>query len=171
MRSKEVLSLLKVTRKTLVKYAQMGKIGVKRLSNGYYDYSEEDVFKLLNKGKERATLIYARVPVGQQESELQNQIESIKQFCTDNEIQVDGIYSDIANGLSFEGRVGFAGMLDEIMTGKVKRIIVIYRDRLTRVDFSLVAQICKHFACRIMVIGEIGPTELSGTPHLIGSEF
>ena len=50
MKSKEVLKLLKITRVTLSKYyVRTGLIRVVELPNGYYNYRDEDVYKLLCK--------------------------------------------------------------------------------------------------------------------------
>ncbi len=45
MKAKEVLKLLKISRPTLTKYVKEGKIRVTVMSNGFYDYNEEDVYK------------------------------------------------------------------------------------------------------------------------------
>lgn len=45
MKAKEVLELLKISRPTLTKYVKEGKIRVTVMSNGFYDYNEEDVYK------------------------------------------------------------------------------------------------------------------------------
>jgi len=48
MRTKEVLNLLRISRKTLHVYATTGKIRYTVMPNGYYDYND-DVYKLLNR--------------------------------------------------------------------------------------------------------------------------
>lgn len=61
MLSKEVLDLLKITRQTLTKYVKTGIIRTTTLPNGRYDYNNEDVYRIFNKGIERKTYLYARV--------------------------------------------------------------------------------------------------------------
>ena len=46
MKACKVLEKLNVTRKTLNSYVKSGKVRVKELSNGFYDYDEEDVYGL-----------------------------------------------------------------------------------------------------------------------------
>lgn len=46
MKACKVLEKLNVTRKTLNSYVKSGKIRVKELGNGFYDYDEEDVARL-----------------------------------------------------------------------------------------------------------------------------
>lgn len=46
MKSKDVLKILQCTRSTLCKYVKEQKIKVNKLSNGYYNYNENDVYKI-----------------------------------------------------------------------------------------------------------------------------
>ena len=46
MKACKVLEKLNVTRKTLNSYVKSGKVRVKELGNGFYDYDEEDVNRL-----------------------------------------------------------------------------------------------------------------------------
>ena len=50
IKSKDVLRLLQISRPTLTKYVKTGVISVDVLPNGQYDYNEEDVYKIINKG-------------------------------------------------------------------------------------------------------------------------
>ena len=84
MKSKEVLSLLRITRPTLTKYVKSGLIGITPKHNGQYDYDEKSVYALLNKNVERKTYIYSRVSTSKQKSDLQNQIDTLKGFCFSN---------------------------------------------------------------------------------------
>ncbi|ABY93552.1 site-specific integrase-resolvase-like protein [Thermoanaerobacter pseudethanolicus ATCC 33223] len=61
MKAKELLELLRISRSTLTKYVKEGKIRVTVMPNGFYDYNEEDVYKIFMKEVERKTYIYARV--------------------------------------------------------------------------------------------------------------
>jgi len=50
MISKQVLSLLKITRQTLTRFVNEGKIKIEVLENGFYNYDDEDVYKILSNG-------------------------------------------------------------------------------------------------------------------------
>ena len=80
LRSKDVLQLLRVTRQTLSKYVRDGKIHVRKLPNGHYDYDSDDVYAIFNKNVERKTCLYARVSTAKQKPDLENQISMLKQF-------------------------------------------------------------------------------------------
>ena len=160
MKAKEVLNLLQITRKTLHVYAHNGKIRYRVLPNGYYDYNDEDVYKLLNRDVKRRTVIYARVSTSKQKDDLQNQIEQLKQWCFMNGYTINAIYPDIASGISFEKRKGFFEMLDEIINYRVEKVVITYKDRLSRVGFDLFKTLFEKFGTEIVVISEVGNTKL-----------
>ncbi len=160
MKSKEVLELLQITRPTLTKYVKEGFIKTTTLPNGRYDYDSESVYKLFNKGVERKTYIYARVSTSKQKNDLENQINLLKQFCFSNGYKISKIYSDIASGISFEKRKDFFLMLDDIISGKVERIIITYKDRLSRVGFELFYHLFKKYNCEIIIMSEVGSSKL-----------
>ena len=134
MRSKEVLNLLRVTRPTLTKYVKSGKIKVIRKPNGHYEYDEESVYAFLNKDVRRKTYIYARVSTSKQKKDLENQIEMLKQFCFSNGYIISGIYVDVASGINFEKRKEFFAMLDDILAGKVERVVITYKSDFCNVS-------------------------------------
>lgn len=160
MKAKEVLQILKVTRQTLTKYVKEGRVKVTVKGNGQYDYDSDSVYKLLNKDIERKTYIYARVSTAKQKKDLDNQVQLLKTFCFQNGYVLNGIYQDIASGINFEKRKEFFDMLDEVLAGKVKRVIVTYKDRLSRVGFELFSYLFAKHGCEIVVLSEVGSTEL-----------
>lgn len=160
MKSKEVLELLQITRPTLTKYVKKGLIKVNILPNGRYDYDKDSVYKLFNKGVERKTYIYARVSIPKQKADLENQIQMLKQFCFSNGYCISRVFSDIASGVSFEKRKDFFKMLDDVIAGKVERVVVTYKDRLSRIGFELFYHLFKKYNCEIVVMSEVGSEKL-----------
>ncbi len=160
MKSKEILELLQITRPTLTKYVKEGIIKTITLPNGRYDYDEESVYKLFNKGVDRKTYVYARVSTTKQKKDLENQINLLKQFCFTNGYIISKVYSDVASGISFEKRKDFFMMLDDIISGKVERIVITYKDRLSRVGFELFYHLFKKYHCEIIVMSEVGSEKL-----------
>ena len=72
MKSNKVLKLLNITRPTLSSYVKKGRLKATMQSNGYYNYDEESVYKILNKDIERKNVIYARVSTSKQKKDLEN---------------------------------------------------------------------------------------------------
>ncbi len=160
MKANEVLNLLRISRKTLHVYASTGKIRFTVMPNGYYDYNDEDVYKLLNRDVKRKTVIYARVSAIKQKNDLNNQIEQLKQWCFMNGYTINAIYSDIASGISFDKRKGFFEMLDEIINYRVEKVIITYKDRLSRISFDLFRHLFARFGTEIVVVSEVGNKKL-----------
>ena len=160
MKSKEVLQLLQITRPTLCKYVKEGIIQTTVMPNGRYDYDYDSVYKLFNKGVKRKTYIYARVSSNKQKKDLENQIELLKQFCFSNGYCVNKVFSDIASGINFEKRKSFFNMLDDIIRGQVERVVITYKDRLSRVGFELFLHLFNKYNCEIVVMSEVGSKKL-----------
>lgn len=160
MKSSDVLNLLQISRQTLTKYVKSGIIKVTPLLNGRYDYDEESVYRFLNRDMKRKTYIYARVSTPKQKADLENQIQLLKQFCFVNGYQISGIFSDIASGISFEKRSDFFRLLDDVISNQVERIVITYKDRLSRVGFDLFYHLFRKYHCEIVIMSEIGSEKL-----------
>lgn len=160
MKAKEVLKLLRCSRPSLTKYLKQGKLKAKLLDNGYYDYDEKSVYDFLNKDISRKTVIYARVSTKKQKNDLKNQIELLKNFCFQNGYTINEIYSDIASGITFENRIDLFKLIDEIINNKIEKIIITYKDRLSRIGFDFFKTLFNKFGCEIIVISEVGSNKL-----------
>lgn len=160
MEYKEVINILKVTRQTLSRYVKQGLIKVEIKHNKRYIYNSDDVLKLINKNIERKIVIYGRVSTSKQKKDLQNQIQMLQQYCFSKGYKVFNIYQDIGSGISFEKRNQFFILLDEIINGKVERVIISYKDRISRVAFGLFVELFKRYDCIIEVMSEIGNEKL-----------
>ena len=160
MKAKEVLQILRVTRPTLTKYVKDGLIEVTVKSNGQYDYNPDSVYKVLNKDIDRKTYVYARVSTLKQKQDLENQVQLLKTFCFQNGYVLNGVYKDVASGINFEKRTQFFELLDEVLAGKVKRVIVTYKDRLSRIGFGLFSYLFAKYGCEIIVLSDVGSTTL-----------
>ena len=160
MTAKEVLRILQITRPTLTKYVKEGRLKVTVKGNGRYDYDADSVYKMLNKDIERKTYLYARVSTSKQKKDLENQVLLLKNFCFQNGYIINGILQDVASGISFDKRKQFFDMLDEVLAGRVKRVIITYKDRLSRVGFELFVYLFEKYGCEIVVISDIGSEKL-----------
>lgn len=160
MRACEVMKLLRISRQTLSNYTKKGLIRTTTLVNGRYDYNTDDVYKLLNNDVERKTCIYARISTVKQKKDLENQVDILKQFCFMNGYKINEVYTDVASGISFEKRKDFFKLLDEIIDHRVERVVITYKDRLSRVGFDLFYHLFHKYDCEIIVMSEVGSQKL-----------
>jgi predicted site-specific integrase-resolvase len=80
--------------------------------------------------------------------------------CYVKEIKIDGVYKDVASDISFEKRKESFELLDEIMKYRVERVIIAYKDRLSRVAFKLISNQFAKFGTKIIVVSEVGSKKL-----------
>ncbi len=174
MKASEVLEVLRISRITLKRLRDKGIIKAVRKPNGHYEYDEKSVYEYLLKstGKqiERKTIIYARVSTKKQKKDLENQIELCKQFCISNGWKIHGIYKDIASALDFDNRKDFNQLIQEIKQYKVERVIISFKDRLTRTGFNFFENLFKTFGTQIVVINDY-TNEKSDTEELMEEIF
>lgn len=160
MKANEVLKLLKVSQPTLGKYVKEGYIKCEILPTGRRVYDEESVYSFLNKNVPRQNYIYARVSTYSQKNSLDNQVDSLLSYCMVTGIKVTGVFKDIASGISFENRKEFFKLLDDVIDHKVAKVVVTYKDRLSRVGFGLFYHLFKKFGTEIIVMSEVGSPKL-----------
>ena len=103
MKANEVMRTLRISRSTLSNYVKRGMIKTYSLPFNRLDYDKTDVYNIINDAP-RQTFIYGRVSTSKQKEDLDNQIELLKQYCFNKGYQINGIYKDIASGISFEKR-------------------------------------------------------------------
>ncbi len=160
MKAKEVMQILRISNPTLSSYVKRGLIKTTTMPNGRYNYDEESVYAFLNAGVPRKVYLYGRVSSSNQKKDLISQIEMLKQYCFSNGIKIDGVFQDIASGISFENRKEFFKLLDDVINRKVKAVYITYKDRLSRVGFDLFYHLFRRFGTEIVVISEVGSPKL-----------
>ena len=126
MKAKEVLKKLRITRPTLSKYVKEGMIKVNKKPNNRYEYDDESVYKFLNNGEERKTILYIR-GVNQKaidfQKELLERYTFSKGYTIDKVIVIENVSGDKNN---------IKPLIEEISNGTVQRVITFSLDRLTR---------------------------------------
>ena len=154
MKSCKVLKLLNITRPTLCRYVKNGILKCNLLPNGFYDYDEESVYKLLNKNVERKTVIYSRVSTQKQKNDLENQKKILRQYCSTHGIKISDEYSDIGSGINFE-RKEFQRLVNDVVNHKISKIYITYKDRLSRISFDMFKNLFRNFNCEIIVLNDV----------------
>ena len=152
MKSKEVLKLLDISRVTLNTYVKTKKIKVTLLDNGYYDYDEDSVYKLMKKDN-RETVLYARVSTYKQKNDLENQMNHLMDYCKKNKIEYQQMYKEISSGIDLD-RKEVSKLIDDVLHYKIKCIYITNKDRLTRLSFKTLENIFNRFGTNVVVIND-----------------
>lgn len=87
--------------------------------------------------------------------DLDRQIEYLTARYPDGEV-----VSEIGGGLNFK-RKKILAVLERIMSGDVKRLVVAHKDRLARFGFDLFRWLCEQNGCELVVLNEssLSPSE------------
>lgn len=153
MKYKEAEKILKVNRATIYRYVKTGKLRVTQISEHRYNYNDDDVFKLAGLTEERKAVIYARVSTVKQQKDLENQISTIRQYANSIGYKIDKVYSDIASGMSYD-RDEFKSLLLDVLSFKIKTIVISNKDRFTRISFDMWKELFESYNCNIIVMND-----------------
>lgn len=94
---------------------------------------------------------YARVSGNKQKKDLENQMKSIKEEASNHNLQLQKVYSDIASGINDE-RKNLIRMLTNLCIVRPKKLIVTYRDRLSRFGTNVIELFCRYFGTELVFI-------------------
>lgn len=138
-----------------------GKLKAYYTDTGRRFYKREDVIKELDKkglllaDEVKTDIVYGRVSTHKQKErgDLDKQISYVlNQVALMNPVDLE-VLSDVGSGLNDE-RKNFKKLLNKIMSGKINRVFILYKDRLTRFGFGQIETICKFFGTEIIVLSE-----------------
>lgn len=144
--AKQVKELYHITSQTLYNWRLRDKIKFKRLPSGKIVY-----LSLNDIPQKRKNVLYARVSSSDQKDDLTSQEQILRQFMSSNGIIVDDEFTDIASGIN-EDRKDFNKMISECLDGKIEKIFITYKDRLTRFGFGYIENILEKVGTKIIVI-------------------
>lgn len=143
-----------VSVKTLQRWDREGKLPAKRTVSGRRYYSEEDLAVALNLEAvpiARRTVAYCRVSSPAQRPALANQRAALERYAQEKQIRIDEWIIEIGGGLNFE-RKRFLKLVDAIVAGEVKRVVIAHQDRLVRFGFALLKHVCEQKQTELVVM-------------------
>ena len=146
---------LGVSIQTLRNWDKEGKLKPTYVTENGYRYYSEDLLnkfrniKNVNKIKKK-NILYARVSTKNQKDDLNRQIDNLKQYAYSKGYSFE-IITDIGSGINYK-KEGLLKMINLVECGEVDRIIVLYKDRLTRFGYDLIEYICKLNDTKIEIV-------------------
>ena len=148
----EVSEMLGVTPQTLRNWDRSNKLKPHHKSaNGYRYYSEEDINTLIGvKVKTGQVVGYCRVSSQKQKDDLQRQEDNMRTYLLAKGVPFK-IISDIGSGINYN-RKGLQELIKGIADRSISKIVVLYKDRLTRFGFELIEYIASLYGCEIEVV-------------------
>ncbi|MBR5913943.1 MAG: IS607 family transposase [Selenomonadaceae bacterium] len=126
--------------------------------NGYRYYSEEQLKQILKtKLKQRIVIGYCRVSSPKQKDDLERQVENVKKYLLAQGKSFE-IISDVGSGINCR-RKGLLELLNKINQDEVEKIVVLYKDRLSRFGFELIEYVASLHGCEVEIIDNTQKTE------------
>ena len=100
---------------------------------------------------DKSVCIYARVSTPKQKTDLDNQIKFLRQYLVSKGLNPEYVYSDIASGMN-EDRKGLNEMMSDIISGKISKVVISHKDRLTRFGFGYLKTIFSRYNTEIEIV-------------------
>lgn len=149
---KETLKILGISPITLLKMADNNEIEYMKTPGGHRKYnvskyiednkitkesSKKNINKMLNS---KLNICYVRVSTIGQKNDLERQKKFMK-----NKYKNYMIIEDIGSGINFN-RKGLRNIIKLAIEGKINKLVVAYKDRLTRFGFELIEDLIKEYS-------------------------
>ena len=156
---RKVREMLGVSAQTLRNWDKSGKLRPHHRSvNGYRYYAKDDLNMLLGvKSQNGKTIGYCRVSSTKQKDDLERQEENMKTYLL-AQGKPFGIISDIGSGINFK-RKGLQELIKGMANRSISKVVVLYKDRLTRFGFELIEYIAALYSCEIEVVDNTEKSE------------
>ena len=151
--------ILDVTPKTLRIWDKEGKLKPVLTKGGHRRYKESDINVLIgidyNDDNKCVCATYARVSSQKQKNSggLDRQSQRLSEYCAKHNLYIEYIIKDCGSGLN-DKRNGFVKLTDLIINGKINKVIIEHRDRLTRFQYYFIEKIYKEFGCEIITVDD-----------------
>ena len=152
--------ILGVSQKTLRVWDKQNKLIPVLTSGGHRRYKESDInafigIEPISNDNKEICVIYARVSSQKQKmsGDLDRQSQRLSEYCAKHNLYVEHIIKDVGSGLN-DKRIGFNQLTNLVITGKVNKVIIEHKDRLTRFQFNFIKKIFKTFGVDIIVIDD-----------------
>ena len=100
---------------------------------------------------------YCRVSSNKQKDDLERQIENMKLYLNAQGKPYE-IISDIGSGINYKKK-GLQDLIKRISQNQVEKVVIMYKDRLTRFGFELIEYVANLHHCDIEIIDNTEKTE------------
>ncbi len=152
----EAAKRLGVSISTLRRWEAQGRLVPERTPAGHRRY---DVCKLaeltgerLASKEQRKTIAYARVSSNDQKADLERQRQVLERFCAQKRWEHE-IICDLGSGMNCRKK-GLVKLLELLVSGRMKRLVLTRKDRLLRFGAELVFSICELKNVEVVIINQ-----------------
>lgn len=101
---------------------------------------------------DRLTIAYARVSSHDQKEDLQRQVHMLEIYCASKGWSFS-ITKDLGSGMNYNKR-GLKQLLEQIMDGRIERLVLTHKDRLLRFGAELIFSLCAVKNVEVVIINQ-----------------
>jgi predicted site-specific integrase-resolvase len=151
----EAAQALGVSITTLRRWEASGKLIPEHTAGKHRRYNlaklRPDIYEAVDLSK-RKTVAYARVSSSDQKDDLERQKQVLELYCARQGWTYE-VISDLGSGMNYHKK-GLTRLLDEIIAGKVGRLVLTHKDRLLRFGAELVFAICETKQVEVIILNQ-----------------
>ncbi|MDX1475217.1 MAG: IS607 family transposase [Reinekea sp.] len=127
-----------------------------RTAGGHRRYSLDRLLTFCGKqssSQARLTICYARVSSHDQKKDLNTQVARLKKHADEAGYEEVEVIDDLGSGLNYKKR-GLTRLIRLICERRVRRLVVVHKDRLLRFGSELLFQLCRFYGTEVVILEE-----------------
>ena len=142
---KEAMNYLNVSKVTLQRWDNSGKLKAVRTAGGHRRFKLCDLEKLAGTETEEIdnrdviAATYARCSTSDQKQhgDIDRQSQRLSEYCAKKRYKVEHIIKDMGSGIN-DKRKGFVKLCKLVTEQKINKVVIEHKDRLTRFQYNLI---------------------------------
>ena len=164
---RETMDYLNVSKITLQRWDNSGKLKAVRTSGGHRRYKLSDLEKFIGEDnaeeKENKDVIvatYARCSTSDQKQhgDIDRQAQRLSEYCAKKKYKVEYIIKDMGSGIN-DRRKGFVNLCKLVTDKKINKVVIEHKDRLTRFQYNLIEFFFNSYGVEIELLDKKEYTE------------
>lgn len=128
-----------------------------RTPGGHRRYSLDKLLAFVGQSaadEQRHTICYARVSSHDQKKDLATQIVRLQKHAENAGYHCVEVIDDLGSGLNYKKR-GLKRLIKMICQRRVKRLVIVHKDRLLRFGAELLFGLCQFYGTEVVILEEI----------------
>lgn len=150
----EAAQALGVSITTLRRWELQGKLIPERTALGHRRYNltqlKPELFHACS--DDRLTIAYARVSSHDQKADLERQKQVLELYCAKQGWTFE-VIADLGSGMNYSKK-GLKRLLNDIVSGKIGRLVITHKDRLLRFGAELVFALCEAKQVEVVILNQ-----------------
>ncbi len=150
----EASQVLGVSIDTLRRWEAAGKLIPERTVAGHrrYDLAKLKPELFHTDTSERRTVAYARVSSHDQKNDLERQKQVLELYCA-RQGWTFTVVADLGSGMNYRQK-GLKRLLNDVVEGRIGRLVITHKDRLLRLGAELVFAICEAKEVEVVILNQ-----------------